>query len=83
MSTLDMTSTHSRPVPHPKRSLITRLHMGTGVVVGIIFAALAYYALKSSLLTYTDKVADPLTPHTDNIVQIGRASCRERVSSPV
>ena len=71
MSTLDKAHTSSRPVPNPKRSLITRLHMGTGVVVGIIFAALAYWALKNSLLTYTDKVADPLSPHDNNIVLLG------------
>jgi cytochrome c oxidase subunit 1 len=45
--------------------------MGTGVVVGIIFAALVYWALKNSLLTYTDKVADPLSPHDNNIVLLG------------
>ncbi len=71
MSTLDKAHTSSRPVPNPKRSLITRLHMGTGVVVGIIFAALVYWALKNSLLTYTDKVADPLSPHDNNIVLLG------------
>ena len=71
MSTLDKAHTSSRPVPNPKRSLITRLHMGTGVVVGVIFAALAYYALKASLLTHTDGVADPLSPHDNNIVLLG------------
>jgi len=71
MSTLDKAHTSSRPVPNPKRSLITRLHMGTGVVVGVIFAALAYWALRNSLLTYTDKVADPLSPHDNNIVLLG------------
>lgn len=71
MSILDKTHTSSRPVPNPKRSLITRLHMGTGVVVGIIFAAIAYYGIKHALLTYTDKVADPLTPHDDNMVLLG------------
>jgi len=45
--------------------------MGTGVVVGVIFAALAYWALRNSLLTYTDKVADPLSPHDNNIVLLG------------
>ena len=45
--------------------------MGTGVVVGVLFAAIAYYLLKNSVLTYTDKVADPLTPHDNNIVLLG------------
>ena len=71
MSTLDKVHSSSRPVPNPKRSLITRLHMGTGVVVGVLFAAIAYYLLKNSVLTYTDKVADPLTPHDNNIVLLG------------
>ena len=71
MSTLDKAHTSTRPVPNPKRSLITRLHMGTGVVVGIIIAAIAYYLLKHSVLTYTDGVADPLEPHSNNIVLLG------------
>jgi cytochrome c oxidase subunit 1 len=46
MTTLDHTSTPSRPIPNPKKSLITKLNMGTGTVLGIIFALGAYYLLK-------------------------------------
>ena len=46
MTTLQSTSSHSRPIPNPAKSLITKLHMGTGAVVGIIFAVGAYYALR-------------------------------------
>jgi cytochrome c oxidase subunit 1 len=46
MTTLDHTSTPSRPIPNPKRSLITKLNMGTGTVLGIIFALGAYCLLK-------------------------------------
>ena len=46
MTTLDHTATHSRPVPNPEKSLITKLNMGTGTVVGVIFAAAAWFWLK-------------------------------------
>jgi len=46
MTTLHNTSTHSRPIPNPKKSLITKLNMGTGTVVGVLFAFGAYYALR-------------------------------------
>ena len=46
MTTLQSTSSHSRPIPNPAKSLITKLHMGTGTVVGILFAYGAYYALR-------------------------------------
>ena len=46
MTTLDHASTHSRPIPNPKKSLITKLNMGTGTVVGIVLALAAYYWLK-------------------------------------
>jgi len=46
MTTLHKTSTHSRPIPNPAKSLITKLHMGTGTVVGVLFAFGAYYALR-------------------------------------
>jgi cytochrome c oxidase subunit 1 len=36
----------SRPIPNPKRSLITKLNAGTGLVVGVIFAAATYYISK-------------------------------------
>jgi cytochrome c oxidase subunit 1 len=45
--------------------------MGTGVVVGVIFALAAYYGLHSLYTTYTDKVADPLSSHDNNIVLLG------------
>ena len=68
MSTLDKTHTSSRPVPNPKRSLITRLHMGTGVVVGVIFALAAYYGVRW-LNTPSDlKGPNFMPPHHDNIV---------------
>jgi len=71
MSILDKPKVSSRSIPNPKKSLITRLHMGTGTVVGIIFAALTYYGLKSIYVTYTDKVADPMTTHNNNIILLG------------
>ena len=46
MTTLHTTSTHSRPVPNPKKSLITKLNMGTGIILGVIFAFAAYYAFQ-------------------------------------
>ena len=46
MTTLHNTSTHSRPIPNPSKSLITKLNMGTGLVVGVIFAFAAYYAFR-------------------------------------
>ena len=39
MTTLDNTATHSRPIPNPQKSLITKLNMGTGTVVGIVTLA--------------------------------------------
>ncbi|MEI8223192.1 MAG: hypothetical protein WCG43_05890, partial [Actinomycetes bacterium] len=46
MTTLHNTSTHSRPIPNPSKSLITKLNMGTGLVVGVIFAFAAYYTFR-------------------------------------
>jgi cytochrome c oxidase subunit 1 len=46
MTTLDHKTT-TRPVPNPKKSLITKLNMGTGLIVGIAFAFGTYYWLKS------------------------------------
>ena len=37
MTTLSHAPASSRPVPNPKKSLITKLNMGTGMVLGIIF----------------------------------------------
>ena len=66
MTTLDTPRLNARPVPNPAKSLITKLNMGTGVVVGAIFAAATYWSLYSLLSTYTDKVRDPLTSVNDN-----------------
>jgi len=46
MTTLEH-KTSTRPVPNPKKSLITKLNMGTGLIVGIAFAFGSYYWLKS------------------------------------
>jgi len=46
MTTLEH-KTSTRPVPNPKKSLITKLNMGTGLIVGIAFALGSYYWLKS------------------------------------
>jgi cytochrome c oxidase subunit 1 len=61
----------ARPIPNPKKSLITKLNMGTGLIVGIIFAALTYWGLHSLLATYTDKVQDPMTSLNDNKILLG------------
>ncbi len=71
MSILDKAHSNTRPVPNPKKSLITKLHMGTGVVVGIIIATIAYYVLHNSVQTVTNGVVDPLTSHNNNIVLLG------------
>ena len=41
MTTLDQ-HVGTRPIPNPKKSLITKLNAGTGLIVGIIFALLTY-----------------------------------------
>ena len=46
MTTLDHKTT-TRPVPNPKKSLITKLNMGTGIILGAAFAFGTYYWLKS------------------------------------
>ena len=46
MTTLDH-GTSTRPIPNPKKSLITKLNMGTGMVLGIIFAEATYFWGKS------------------------------------
>jgi len=71
MSILDKAHATARPIPNPKRSLITRLHMGTGFVVGVIFALAAYYGLHHVYATYTDKVQDPMSSHDNNIILLG------------
>ena len=45
MTTLDHAQTES--IPFPKKSLITKLNMGTGMVLGIIFAEATYFWGKS------------------------------------
>ena len=47
MTTLSHAPTSTRPVPNPKRSLITRLNMGTGIIVGAIFCWGTYYAMRA------------------------------------
>ena len=44
MTTLDHHAS-VRPVPNPSKSLITKLNMGTGVVLGVIFALATYYGM--------------------------------------
>lgn len=44
MTTLEHHSA-TRPVPNPSKSLITKLNMGTGTIVGVIFALATYYGL--------------------------------------
>ena len=46
MTTLSRKPASARPVPNPERSLITRLNMGTGTVVGVLFALITYYMLR-------------------------------------
>ena len=70
MTTL-VTEEHARPIPHPKKSLITKLNMGTGVIVGALFAAITYYLLRHSLQTITDGAVDPLNPNQNDQVLIG------------
>ena len=41
-------STSTRPVPNPKKSLITKLNAGTGLIVGLIFGFGTYYLLRGS-----------------------------------
>ena len=47
MTTLD-SRVSSRPIPNPKKSLITKLNAGTGLIVGVIFALATYYSLNTS-----------------------------------
>jgi cytochrome c oxidase subunit 1 len=44
MTTLDH-QVGTRPIPNPQKSLITKLHMGTGMALGIIFAVTTYYVM--------------------------------------
>ncbi|MEI6648662.1 MAG: cbb3-type cytochrome c oxidase subunit I [Actinomycetes bacterium] len=46
MTTIDH-QVASHPIPNPQKSLITKLHMGTGLVVGAIFAFGTYFWLRS------------------------------------
>ena len=39
----------NRPIPNPKKSLITRLNMGTGLIVGVVFALATYYSMQTTL----------------------------------
>ena len=47
MTTLSHAPASARPIPNPKRSLITRLNMGTGIIVGVIFCWGTYYAMRA------------------------------------
>ena len=40
--------TSTRPIPNPKRSLITKLNAGTGLIVGVIFGFGTYFLLRGS-----------------------------------
>jgi len=70
MTTLDSHKTSSRPIPNPKKSLITKLNMGTGVITGVVFAAATYYLVHQSIQTVTDHVVDPFTPSQNDQVLI-------------
>ena len=48
MTTLDHHTKSARPVPNPQKSLITKLNMGTGLIVGIIFAYVTYKLVRGS-----------------------------------
>jgi cytochrome c oxidase subunit I len=39
----------NRPIPNPKKSLITKLNMGTGLIVGVAFALATYYSMQTTL----------------------------------
>ena len=41
-------STSTRPIPNPKKSLITKLNAGTGLISGLIFGFGTYYLLRGS-----------------------------------
>ena len=47
MTTLDRHTTSARPIPNPAKSLITKLNMGTGLIVGIIFALVTFKLIRS------------------------------------
>ena len=59
MTTLDH-QVGSHAIPNPSKSLITKLNMGTGAVVGAIFAVVVYYWLRSG--------EDMTVPQNDNRV---------------
>ena len=59
MTTLDH-QVGSHPIPNPSKSLITKLNMGTGTVVGAIFAVVVYFWLRSG--------EDMSVPQNDNRV---------------
>ena len=59
MTTLDH-QVGSHPIPNPSKSLITKLNMGTGTVVGAIFAVVVYFCLRSG--------EDMSVPQNDNRV---------------
>ncbi|MEI6406890.1 MAG: cbb3-type cytochrome c oxidase subunit I [Actinomycetes bacterium] len=59
MTTLDH-QVGSHAIPNPSKSLITKLNMGTGTVVGAIFAVVVYYWLRSG--------EDMTVPQNDNRV---------------
>jgi cytochrome c oxidase subunit 1 len=48
MTTLDRHTTSARPIPNPAKSLITKLNMGTGLIVGIIFAYVTFKLVRGS-----------------------------------
>ena len=48
MTTLDRHTTSARPIPNPAKSLITKLNMGTGLIVGIIFAYATFKLVRGS-----------------------------------
>ena len=70
MTTLDSHKTSLRPIPNPKKSLITKLNMGTGVISGAIIAAITYYLVHQSIQTVTDGAVDPFTPSQNDQVLI-------------
>ena len=60
-------STSTRPIPNPKKSLITKLNAGTGLITGLIFGFGTYYLLRGS----NDDAQ--VTFQIQNRAEIGRA----------
>ena len=71
MTTLDSHEATARPIPNPKKSLITKLNMGTGVIVGAIFALVTYKLLHGAIAPVDHGVVQSLEPHQNDQLLIG------------